>query len=141
MRTFLDYSCHDPCPCGESLLTHASTGDPPTLAGSFGLVFCRFTASFFFLVVCKLLFVPSKTGVFISSIGMGFEFIMIVPLLQSCCGCYFVFGNGISFLVVSKSVGGCSPASCYFDSLTGGDEHISLYSTILNQNPRNCISV
>ena len=36
MRTFLDCSCHDPCLYGEPLMTHASTGDPPTLAGSFG---------------------------------------------------------------------------------------------------------
>ena len=61
--TFLDCSCHDSCLYGEPLLTHASTGDPPTLAGSFGSVFCGVTAFFLFLVVCKLLFVPSKTGV------------------------------------------------------------------------------
>ena len=33
--------------------------------------------------------------------GMGFDFIMIVPLLLSCCG-FFVFGHGVSFLVVSS---------------------------------------
>ena len=140
--TIPDCCCQFLHPCGESLLIHSSTGDPPTLAGSFGSVSYGITAPFLWVLVHAMFcFFPSKTGVFISSIGMGFEFIMIVPLLQSCCGCYFVFGNGISFLVVSKSVGGCSPASCYFDSLTGGDEHISFYSTILNQNPRNCISV
>ena len=33
-------------PCGEPLLTHASTENPPTLAGRFGSVFCRATAPF-----------------------------------------------------------------------------------------------
>ena len=30
--------------------------------------------------------------------GMGFDFIMIVPLLLSCYGFFFVFGNGVSSL-------------------------------------------
>ena len=30
-------------PCGDSLPTHASTGGPPTVAGSFGSVSCRVT--------------------------------------------------------------------------------------------------
>ena len=33
-----------PHPCGEPLLTHASTEDPPTPAGSFGSVCCGVTA-------------------------------------------------------------------------------------------------
>ena len=33
-----------PHPCGKPLLTHASTGDPPTPAGSFGSVCCGVTA-------------------------------------------------------------------------------------------------
>jgi len=33
-----------PCPCGEPLLTHTSTGGPPALAGSFGSVFGGVTA-------------------------------------------------------------------------------------------------
>ena len=32
---------------------------------------------------------------------MGFDFIVIVPLLRSHCGFSFVFGCGISFLVSS----------------------------------------
>ena len=32
-----------PCPCGDPLQTHASTGGPPTLAGSFGSVSYRVT--------------------------------------------------------------------------------------------------
>ena len=28
---------------------------------------------------------------------MGFKFIVIVPLLPSHCGCFFVFGRGLSF--------------------------------------------
>ena len=34
--------------------------------------------------------------------GMGFDFIMIVPLLQSHCSFFFVFGCGVSFLVCSS---------------------------------------
>ena len=30
---------------------------------------------------------------------MGFDFIMIAPLLPSCCGLFFVFGCRASFLV------------------------------------------
>ena len=32
-------------------------------------------------------------------VGMEFDFIMIVPLLPSYCGFFFVFGCGVSFLV------------------------------------------
>ena len=55
-------SCFQPHPRGESLPTHASTGDPPTLAGSSGSVSCGVTAPFLSLGACKVLFVPSKTG-------------------------------------------------------------------------------
>ena len=33
---------------------------------------------------------------------MGFDFIVIVPLLPSLCGFSFVFGCGVSFLVSSS---------------------------------------
>jgi len=36
--------------------------------------------------------------------GMGFDFIMFVPLLPSCCGFFFVFGHGVSFFLVDSSV-------------------------------------
>ena len=41
-----------PClhPCGEPLLTHAATGDPPTLAGSFGSVSCGASAPFLWVL-------------------------------------------------------------------------------------------
>ena len=41
-----DCCCQCPSPNGETLLTHTSTGDPPTLAGSSGSVTCGVTASF-----------------------------------------------------------------------------------------------
>ena len=34
--------------------------------------------------------------------GMVFLFIMIVPLLPSCCSFFFVFGRGVSFMVGSN---------------------------------------
>ena len=33
---------------------------------------------------------------------MGFDFIVIAPLLPSHCGFFFVFGCGVSFLVISS---------------------------------------
>ena len=37
-------------------------------------------------------------------VGMGFDFIMIVPLLQSRCSFFFVFGRGVSFFLVGSSI-------------------------------------
>ena len=39
-----------PCPCGEPRLTHTSTEDPSTPAGSFGSVACGTTASFLWVL-------------------------------------------------------------------------------------------
>ena len=67
--------------------------------------------------------------------GMGFDFIMIVPLLLSCCSFFFVFGHGVFFDGFQHSpVNGCSTASCDFGALAGGDERTTFYSAILNQN-------
>ena len=38
------------------------------------------------------------------SVGIGFDFIMIVPLLTFHCSFFFVFGCGISFFLVGSSV-------------------------------------
>ena len=58
-------------------------------------------------------------------VSMGFEFIMIMPLLQSCCNSldvrYLLFGG-----LQHPPVNGCSTASCNFGVLAGGDEHTSL---------------
>ena len=40
-------------PHSEPLLTHACKGDPPSLAGSYGSVFCRVTSSFPWVLVHK----------------------------------------------------------------------------------------
>ena len=50
--------------------------------------------------------------------GMGFDFIVIVPLLPSLCS-FFVFHSGVSFFVGFQHppVNGCSTASCDFGSL------------------------
>ena len=45
-ETFPGCYCQCPCPCGESLLTHTSSEDPTTLAGSFGSVSCGVTDPF-----------------------------------------------------------------------------------------------
>ena len=36
--------------------------------------------------------------------GMGFDFIVIVPLLPSHCRFFFVFGHGGSFFLVGSSI-------------------------------------
>ena len=146
-----------PNPCGEPLPTHASTGDPLTLAGSSGLVsvdslffsseswcvqgfICALQDwSLCFPLSCGSLIIkfpwPSRSdslGIpspFVGSpgwgawcralnlhnsgrtflvllfsslwmthpVGMGFDFIVIVPLLPSFCSFVFVFGYGVSF--------------------------------------------
>ena len=48
---FQDCCCQWPLPCGKPLLIHASTGDPPILAGGFGWVFCEVTAPFLMVLV------------------------------------------------------------------------------------------
>ena len=65
-ETFPDCCYQDHCPWAEPLLTHASTGDPPTPAGSFGSVFCGVTAPFLSFGGHKVLFMPSKIGVSLS---------------------------------------------------------------------------
>ena len=69
-------------------------------------------------------------------LGLGFDFIMIVPLLPSHWSFFFVFGHGVSFFggFQCPPVDGCSKAGCNFGALIGGDEYTSFYSTILNQN-------
>ena len=49
--TFPDCCCQYSHPCGEPLPTHTSTGDPSTLAGSFGSVSCGVTAPFLWVLV------------------------------------------------------------------------------------------
>ena len=65
--------------------------------------------------------------------GMGFDFIVIVPLLPSHCSFFFVFGVSFFSGFQHPPVNGCSTASCNLCALTGGDEHTSFSSAILNQ--------
>ena len=61
--TFSACCCQCPCPCDEPLPTHASTGGPPTLAGSFGSVSYKITALFLWVLMhARFCFFPSKTG-------------------------------------------------------------------------------
>ena len=59
--------------------------------------------------------------------GMGFDCLMIVPLLPSLCG-FFVFGCRESFFdgFQCSPADGCSTASCNLGALAGGDERVSL---------------
>ena len=58
-----------PCPCGDSLLTHASTGGPPTLAGSFGSVSYRVTVPLLrVLVHAKFCLCPPRLEFLLSSV-------------------------------------------------------------------------
>ena len=60
---------------------------------------------------------------------------VIVPLLPSHCGFFFVFGHGVSLFggFLCPPIDYCSAARCSFGALTGGDEYTSFYSAILNQ--------
>ena len=68
-------------------------------------------------------------------VGIEFDFIVIAPLIASCCSFSIVLQRGIPFFgeFQCPPVDGCSTASCDFGTLAGGDEHTSFYSAILNQ--------
>ena len=67
---------------------------------------------------------------------MGFDLIMIVPLLPSHCGFSFVFVYRVSFSVGSSIffVDGCSAVICDFGVSVRRGELTSLYSAILSRN-------
>ena len=66
-------------------------------------------------------------------VGIGFDFIMIVPLLLSCCGFYFVFGHEVSFFrrFQCHPVDGYSTASCDLVLLQEKISPCSFYSASL----------
>ena len=64
--TFRDCRCLFPASCRERLLTHACTGDPPTLAGRFASASCGSLLLFSGLGAHKILFVTFQTGVSVS---------------------------------------------------------------------------
>ena len=93
--------------------------------------------SFFGIIIVLLFWYYSMWVTHLT--GMGFYLIVIVPLLYSCCIYFFVFEWQVSFYGGFQSpVDSCSTVSCDFGSLKGGDEHMSFYSTILNQKPVCC---
>ena len=68
------------------------------------------------------------------TIGMIFDFILIVPLLPSFCGFFFVFGGRISFFDRHQhfSDDGCSAVSCDSGVFVRKSELMSFYSIILS---------
>ena len=67
-------------------------------------------------------------------VGVGFDFIMIVPFLPSHCDFLFLQVGHLFFFFgrFQCPVDGCSIASCDFGAFSGGDEYMSFYSAILN---------
>ena len=67
---------------------------------------------------------------------MGFDFILVAHLLSFHSGFFFVFEHGVSLFggFQPLPVNGCLTGSFNFGALTGGDEGVSFYSPILNQN-------
>ena len=65
--------------------------------------------------------------------GIGFDFIVISPLLLSHCGFFFVFECGVSFFggFQHSPVNGCWAASCGFGALSGRDARMSFDPTTL----------
>ena len=59
---------------------------------------------------------------------------VILPLLPSCWGFSFAFGCGVSYFggIQHSPADGCSAVSFNFGVLTGDDEPMSFYSTILH---------
>ena len=67
-------------------------------------------------------------------VGIGFEFIVIVPLLLSCCDFHFFFERGVSFSVFQgPTVDSCPTASCSYGA--GGGKQTSCYTASLKQKP------
>ena len=66
-------------------------------------------------------------------VGIGFDSIMIEPLLLSHCCCFFVFWCGVAFCggFQHPPADGCAKASCNLGALSGGDEYTPFYSAIL----------
>ena len=72
---------------------------------------------------------------------MGFDFIVIAPLLPSHCGFSSVWMWGIFFGEFQYlPVNDCSAVSCDSSALARGSERISFYSAILNQSYRVFLS-
>ena len=69
--------------------------------------------------------------------GIGFNFIIIVPLLLFHCGFFIFLGCGVSSFggFQCLHVDGCSPASCDFGALAAEDMCMSFYySAISNKS-------
>ena len=105
------------------LLIHASTGDIQTLKGRSGSVSVGSPG------VHKVLFEPSEHlwqvwGLTINAIS---------PLLPSSWGFSFALVCGVSFFcgIQHSPVDDCSAVSCNCGVLTGEDECMSFYSSIL----------
>ena len=66
--------------------------------------------------------------------GKGVILNAILPLIPSCWGFSFALGRGVSFFggIQHSPVENCSAVSCSFKVLTGEDEFISFYSSILH---------
>ena len=87
-------------------------------------IFYPFFESLFVLVLLYSLWVTHL-------MGMGFDFIIIAPLLPFLWSFFFVFGHEESFFggFLCPPFDGCSTASCSFGALSG-DEHTSFSSAI-----------
>ena len=64
---------------------------------------------------------------------MGLILNMILPWLPSCWDLAFALGHGASVFVGIQHfpADSCSAVNCNFGVLTGEEEHMSFYSTIL----------
>ena len=123
-----------PYPWSRPLLTCTSTGDTQTLKGRSGSVSVVSLGP----GVHKVLFESSNHLWWVWGMIINASFL----LLPSCCGFSFTLGHGVSYFgeIQYSPVNWCSAASCNFGVLTGEDEHMSFYSTILIQNTDKSIA-
>ena len=89
-------------------------------------------ANFFGIIVLQLVGHPP--------VGMGFDFILIVPLLPSHCSFFFVFAQGVSVFggLQCPPVDDGSTASFHFGALTG-DVCTSFSCTVLKQKTQHIV--
>ena len=133
---FQDCCCQWPLPCGKPLLIHASTGDPPILAGGFGWVFCEVTAPFLMVLVHRFcLYSPRLETLFPSVLWKSYNQIPLAfkvrfpgnsqslcwsPGWESWHGVQNLYNSGKTpFVLLFSSLWVTNPAGIGFDFYCG----------------------
>ena len=115
----------------EPLPLQQATADPPSLHRRYSHSSGSVSVGFLSSAVHKAFFEPSRCHWWVWDLILK----EISPLLLSCLGFSFALRRGVSFFGgIQHSVDGCSAPSCNFGLLSGEDEGMTFYSSILYGN-------